>query len=193
MAVSDRLVSSPEDTKIIDFTGVRKFREARANFAPLLKPRSQPFDNINEIADNKPMTEITIELLDAKLEAAEARTEARVVRLETLVENSITNNERAIAEFREENKHTRRTIIITAVTSVIAIVLGIAAFNATLFSNMMNSYDLGQNSRDSINTEVSNQTQPLAARLDRTEIKLDRIANAIEQLTGSQYPKDPKK
>lgn len=126
------------------------------------------------------MTDVSIELLDAKLQAAEARTEARVARLEVLVENSISNTKQAISDFQEENKHTRRTIIITAVTSVVAIVLGIAAFNATLFSNIMGVFDLGQRSRTAISEDVNNQLHPIASKLEQTDIKIDRVANALE-------------
>jgi len=139
------------------------------------------------------MTDVSIELLDAKLQAAEARTEAGVARLEVLVENSISNNKQAISDFQEEHKYTRRTIIITAVTSVVAIVLGIAAFNAALFSNIVGAFDLGQRSRTAISEEINNQLHPTAAKLERTDIKLDRVANALEQINGIPYPdKDPR-
>lgn len=113
------------------------------------------------------MQAISESLLNAKLEAAEARTEARIARLEGLVESSIKNNETAIAEFKEENKHTRRSIIITGITSVIAIVLGVAAFNATLLSNMMGSFEMGQSTKESIKSEVSAQTKTLNEKLDK--------------------------
>ncbi|AHG64977.1 hypothetical protein [Advenella mimigardefordensis] len=125
------------------------------------------------------MTDITIDLLDAKLQAAEARTEARVARLEALVENSIKNNQKAIADFREENKHTRRITVVTGITSVITIILGVAAFNATLLSNMVGSFSMGQSTRDSVKAEISSQNKELNA-------KLDKLTEAISKLSVSR-------
>ena len=125
------------------------------------------------------MTDITLDLLDAKLQAAEARTEARVARLEALVENSIKNNQTAIADFREENKHTRRITVVTGITSVITIILGVAAFNATLLSNMVGSFGMGQSTRDSVKTEISSQHKELNA-------KLDKLTEAINKLSAQR-------
>lgn len=47
------------------------------------------------------MTYVTESLLDARLEAAEARTEARVARLEIMVENSIKTNEAAVSRIEK--------------------------------------------------------------------------------------------
>ncbi|SUA55926.1 Uncharacterised protein [Oligella ureolytica] len=47
------------------------------------------------------MTYVTESLLDARLEAAEARTEARIARLEVVVDNSIKNNEAAVSRIEK--------------------------------------------------------------------------------------------
>lgn len=130
----------------------------------------------------------SIQLMDAKLEAAEARTEARVARLEIMVENSRKNNElfisefkkemrESIAEFKEDSKYTRRTIIVTGITAAISIIIGVAAFNATLISNMLNSYDQGQTVKDNIKTEVSVQTQEINKKLDMVIEALNHQSN----------------
>lgn len=123
--------------------------------------------------------------IDAKLEAAEARTEARVVRIESMVESFVRSNddfkqeireevnefkresELTRQEIRKENKSTRATVIVVSVSSVIAIVIGIAAFNATLTSNMIASYSQGQTTKDNISYEVSKQNQELNDKLDK--------------------------
>lgn len=105
--------------------------------------------------------------IDAKLEAAEARTEARVVRIESMVESFVRSNDDFKQEIRKENKSTRATVIVVSVSSVIAIVIGIAAFNATLTSNMIASYSQGQTTKDNISYEVSKQNQELNDKLDK--------------------------
>ena len=105
--------------------------------------------------------------IDAKLEAAEARTEARVVRIESMVESFVRSNDDFKKEIRKENKSTRATVIVVSVSSVIAIVIGIAAFNATLTSNMIASYSQGQTTKDNISYEVSKQNQELNDKLDK--------------------------
>ena len=130
------------------------------------------------------MSDITIELLDAKLEAAEARTEARVARLETLVENSIKNSERAIADFREESKTTRRTIVITGISSVFAIVFGVAAFNATLLSNMLDSFGMGKDARNTIKLEVATQNKEMTAKYEEMSGKYEEMSGKYEEMSG---------
>ena len=105
--------------------------------------------------------------IDAKLEAAEARTEAGVVRIESMVESFVRSNDDFKQEIRKENKSTRATVIVVSVSSVIAIVIGIAAFNATLTSNMIASYSQGQTTKDNISYEVSKQNQELNDKLDK--------------------------
>ena len=130
------------------------------------------------------MSDITIDLLDAKLEAAEARTEARVARLETLVENSIKNSERAIADFREESKTTRRTIVITGISSVFAIVFGVAAFNATLLSNMLDSFGMGKDARDTIKLEVATQNKEMTTKYEEMSGKYEEMSSKYEEMSG---------
>lgn len=53
-------------------------------------------------------------------------------------------------ESRQDNKSTRTTIIVTAVSAVLAIVGGVAAFNATVLSNMVASFESGKNTAASL-------------------------------------------
>lgn len=80
----------------------------------------------------KPMNSPTREEFNAKLEAIERRMDARVASIEHSVADAI-----AFAnETRGDIKNLKWTIIATA----IATVLGIAAFNATMLSNMVASF-----------------------------------------------------
>lgn len=84
--------------------------------------------------------------LDAKLQAIEARLEGRVARIEDAVQRIAETTK----EIRDENRATQAKIsglkailVTTAIGSVIAIVLGVAAFNATLTSNMLSAFQAG--------------------------------------------------
>lgn len=48
------------------------------------------------------------------------------------------------AEVREEIRSLRTTIVVTAITSVLAAVLGISAVNASLYSNMRATFEMGK-------------------------------------------------
>lgn len=58
--------------------------------------------------------------------------------------------------------------LITAVSTVIAIVLGVAAFNATLLSNMVASFESGK-STAAVQAELKQQAQETAALLNRLQ------------------------
>jgi len=79
---------------------------------------------------------VTKDLLDARLEAIEARMDARMVHIEGMVASIAKSQD----EITASHKSTRNTIIGTG----IAVVLGIAAFNATVLSNMVASFESGK-------------------------------------------------
>lgn len=99
--------------------------------------------------------------LNAKLEAIEARADARMSRFEERMDQAIQEMRRDRAEIKTEMSESRKefrtmassmktTVIVTGATSVIAIVLGVAAFNATVLSNMVASFESGRNTADAI-------------------------------------------
>ena len=82
------------------------------------------------------MNSPTAEEFNAKLEAIETRMDARVASIERSVADAI-----AFAnETRGDIKNLKWTFIATAIATAIATVLGIAAFNATVLSNMVASF-----------------------------------------------------
>ena len=66
----------------------------------------------------------------------------------------------------------KTTIIVTAVSAVLAIVLGIAAFNATVLSNMVAAFESGKNT-SAAQAEVKRQAEETAALLRRMGDELD--------------------
>lgn len=139
---------------------------------------------------NEEMEAIGRPELDAKLEAIEARADARLSRFEERINQAIGEMQRGreelstniqllssnaekrelnmqndLSSFREnvktDNRDLRRVIVVTAIGSVVTIVLGIAAFNATVLSNMVASFESGKNTSANIvqATEQLKQTQ----------------------------------
>jgi len=77
-----------------------------------------------------------VQLMDERQRIADERhraSEARMDRMEAM-----------LAEIREEIRSLRTTIVVTAITSVLAAVLGISAVNATLYSNMRATFEMGR-------------------------------------------------
>jgi len=77
--------------------------------------------------------------LDAKLEAVEARMDARIARIEAAAEGI----RRDVDKIESKVGNLKVTMVTTAIGATIAIVLGIAAFNATLTSNMLSAFQAG--------------------------------------------------
>lgn len=108
---------------------------------------------------NIPMTDVTRPELDAKLEAIEARMDGRVAAISGKIDVMLAkmderdrSYDQRFAGVEENLKETKAavsslksTTIITAISAVLAIVFGVAAFNATVLSNMVASFESGKN------------------------------------------------
>lgn len=102
----------------------------------------------HSLNDNEDMeTPINRAELDAKLETIEARMDGRLARMEAVVD-SIRDEAREtrsdIREIRSDMKSMKSTVITTAIAAVVAIILGVAGFNAALTSNMLTAFQAGQ-------------------------------------------------
>lgn len=142
------------------------------------------------------MNDITRAEIDARFEANEARREAQiatihgkidavVVRLDGLtqllgnqsqridrLENSLSVMADTMANAMASLK---TTVIITGITSVIAIVLGMAGFNAALLSNMTATFESGKNTAE-MQHETRCQVQETAALLKKMQDRYDKQA-----------------
>lgn len=112
-------------------------------------------DEKNAMSTNSPITK---DLLDARLETIEVRMDARMTRIEELIGD--TRHE--IGLMRQESKSIRTTMIVTGISSVLAIVLGVGAFNATVLSNMVASFESGKNTA-TMHTTLNEATKALEA------------------------------
>ena len=111
---------------------------------------------------------------------------ARVARLEIMVENSIKTNEAAVSRIEKalrvlstDNKYTRTTVVVTAITSFIALLIGLGGLMVAMQSNSMSFFLQGTAFKDSISTGVSLQNQSLNSKVEAVEAKLDTLIEAI--------------
>lgn len=116
------------------------------------------YENIGDRAHTKSMNDITRHELDAKLEAIEARMDGRVASIEGKIDAFLAAQavrdaaqvernqgfDRAIGEIKSGISSMKTTVIVTAISAVLAIVFGIVTFNATLSSNMLAAFQAGK-------------------------------------------------
>lgn len=131
--------------------------------------------------DNRPHTEVmttpvTTDLLDAKLENIELKMDARVQRIEDKMDAFVQSS----TATQESIKSLKTTIVVTGISSVLAIVLGVAAFNATVLSNMVASFESGKNTAQSLG-QTQQELQKREQRLDSVEKKLDQLIAAPQK------------
>ncbi|MDC8759184.1 hypothetical protein [Janthinobacterium fluminis] len=129
------------------------------------------------------------EEFDAKLEAIEARMDARIASIEAKVDYfmaridekfgwmdaRMTNIETSLSEMKKSIAGMKTTIIVTAVSASLAIVLGVATFNATLLANMLASFESGKNTTLA-QAEIRKQAEETAQLLKQMQRQLDTIS-----------------
>lgn len=108
-------------------------------------------DLSKKISHNQAMTDITRQELDAKLDAIDARLGGKIdaflaaqAERDKAADYRFGRIESDLSEIKGDFKSLKSTLVITAVTAVITVVLGVAGFNAMLTSNMMSAFQLGQ-------------------------------------------------
>jgi hypothetical protein len=130
------------------------------------------------------------DFVDAKFEAVESRMDGRVARIEAALTASTSlvdersrhadarmeRMETALLELKSETRSAisglKTTIIVTAISAVFAIVFGVAAFNATVLSNMVASFESGKNT-SAAQAEVKRQVEETAALLKKMREDFD--------------------
>lgn len=115
------------------------------------------YDGAPDSSDNAHMSTVTHVELDAKLEAIEARADARLSRFEDRIDQAILEMRRDREELRrglEADQQVRRDELRNLKTNLwvaaITVILGVAAFNATVLSNMVASFDSGRSTAEAV-------------------------------------------
>lgn len=176
--------------------------DVRRRFANSLPNYQQPAHTDSHVGgytkrptegQNVPMSDgVTHYELDAKIESLEARADARFSKLETSISNALDEIRRDNAtlktgfsaeqlERRQDMKSLRTTIIGTAIGAVLTIVIGVAAFNATVLSNMVASFESGKNTASAI-AEATNQMKQTQEQLKIIQDKLGKQAEAAQTI-----------
>lgn len=82
----------------------------------------------------------------------------------------------------------KRTIAVAGIGTALTVLFGIAAFNATLLSNMMASFESGKNTMQQVN-QVSNQLNETARKLAEVEAKLEGQKLSSENSSNESQPR----
>ncbi|WP_338523336.1 hypothetical protein NUH87_26640 [Pseudomonas batumici] len=134
-------------------------------------------DSAQKGSDTQKMNDITREEFNAKLETIEAKMDARVESVSSKIEsfmavqaerdkrmeatvNQISANH---SELKSSLGSMKTTVIVTAVSTVLAIVIGVASFNATLTSNMFSAFQAGKSEAPTHSQPVIPSPTPTAA------------------------------
>lgn len=127
-----------------------------------------------EMAHNIGMTgPISRPELDAKLETIEARMDGRLARIEDAVKRISEDN----AATRASISNLKTTMMVTAVGAVLTVLFGVAAFNATLLSNMTSSFDSG---RETAKLAAEAQTKSAQAQEQAARLIADAEVKAAQ-------------
>jgi len=98
---------------------------------------------------NEDMAEITRPELDAKLDAIEARAEARVSRIENKIDIAITAIKDASADLKSETRSNRNWmagVIVSVVLGAAATIVGVYGANASIVQSVIAAFQAGQSS-----------------------------------------------
>lgn len=133
-------------------------------------------DNSTTTADTHQMNDITRDELNAKLETIEVKMDARVEAVSAKIDGFLAAQaerdkrlDAALAQIGKDNADTKSiitsmktTLVVTALSTVIAIVLGVAAFNTALTSNMLSAFQAGKSDQPTAAVVPPSQTAPPA-------------------------------
>ena len=125
-------------------------------------------------------------LLTAKLEATEARMDARVDRIELRCDRiesdmqDIKSDMKDIKSDMKDIKSEMKSIKWWMMGTGLSVVIGIAAFNATVLSNMVASFESGKN--------TATQLAATDAQLKAREQRLDKIEQQLDKLLTQPAP-----
>ena len=135
--------------------------------------RPPEMDSADKEGNTKPMNDITREEFNARMETIEVKMDARVEavsgKIDAFIAVQAERDKRMEAivsqisathtEIKTSINSMKTTTIVTAVSAVLAIVIGIAGFNAMLTSNMIASFQMGRSER-ALETHAVQKVEP---------------------------------
>ncbi|MYM22308.1 hypothetical protein GTP46_06605 [Duganella sp. FT135W] len=125
------------------------------------------------------MADMNREEADAKIGASEARTDSKfatvLARFDALTA--------AVREMKAEMRNIKMTVILTGVSTGLAVIFGVAGFNASLLNNMLASYD-SRKERGQWQSEIRKQSIETELALTRIRKQLDTIDARQAQMSA---------
>lgn len=154
-------------------------------------PLNQDFANVHPALQDT-MNMPTREEIDAKLETIEVRMDGRVASIEAKIDGLVARMDQRMSSIESTVKDTQASIgnlksttIVTAIGAVLTIVLGVAAFNATVLSNMVASFESGKNT-SAAQSEVKRQSEETAALLKQIQQQVNNSRDSSR--SGQEAP-----
>ena len=167
-----------QQTRIINPEAFSAWRESQNSGGSYTPSNSQiKFDLAEAPVNTERMSTPTREELDAKLQLIETRLDNKVQQIADKIDNFAVTSK----DTQDAVKSLKTTVVATGISSVLAIVLGVAAFNATVLSNMVASFESGKSTATNLS-----QTQ---AQLEKREQRLNEIEKKLDTLISSKPAK----
>lgn len=137
-----------------------------------------------------PMNAVAREEFEAKLQAIEARMDARVAsidgKFEAMLARIQSMNE-TLVETKAAFNSVKTTVVVTGVSAVLAVLFGIASFNASLLNNMISSFDSGRETASAI-TAATVELQNTQEKLKDIERSLGTPGRTLQEFANPQPP-----
>ncbi len=124
-------------------------RMSNADDKPPLQGHTQIMSDISREEFNAKLETIEVKM-DARVEAVSAKIDAFVAiqaERDKRMETALNQISASHGEIKSSIGSMKTTMIVTAISTVLAIVIGIAGFNAMLTSNMVASFQMGRSER----------------------------------------------
>jgi hypothetical protein len=125
---------------------------------------------------------MTREEVDAKLVANEARSGAQVAAILAKIDNLVARMEAVEQQMRDiivSMNSLKKTVIVTGISSVLAILFGMAGFNAALLNNMTASFQSGKETGQ-WQAELKRQAEATDRQAEEMNRKLEEMSKQTE-------------
>ncbi|MRW84677.1 hypothetical protein GJ698_11320 [Pseudoduganella sp. FT26W] len=143
------------------------------------------------------MADMTSEEVDAKLVANEARSDAQVAAILAKIDNLVARMEAMEQQMRDiivSMNNLKKTVILTGISSVLAILFGTAGFNAALVNNMASAYQSGKETgqwqsdlrkQSEENRQWQTELRRQAEASDQKSVDMDKKLGEMQALLNS--------
>jgi hypothetical protein len=140
-----------------------------------------------QVSERMTVFESKLDGLAVRMDAGFERTDARFTHLEAEVQGVKLDNR----DMRKAFSRMQSTMVVTCISTGLAVVLGVGAFNATLLSNMMASFESGHR-MGAAEAQVLQLSRETAAIVGEVKRQSDAQSALLRQLDERLPPKPAK-